>query len=181
MSKGDLKMKKTLLVFVAALVILTGCTSSKNIMKGYAGFTKTDHHFVAPGAESFVTSLENKEAGIYYIGFAECPWCKALVPLLEELATEYNTEIKYLNTKGNDFKDNQALIDRYSAVEATFVEDAQNKGTVPLVIAIDKSGNMTFHRGTAPTFKPGVNDTMTEQENEYVLLRVGEMFKAVTE
>ncbi|WZU02184.1 hypothetical protein MGH68_03835 [Erysipelothrix sp. D19-032] len=78
-------MRKILLTTVVSLLVLVGCTSANtNIMKGYKGFDKKDHHYQAMSASDMATTLENKTEGIYYLGFETCPWCVALVPVMEE-------------------------------------------------------------------------------------------------
>ena len=48
--------------------------------------------------EDFNNAMKNKETGIYYFGFIECPWCRTLVPsLLDATAEAMETiDIEYL-------------------------------------------------------------------------------------
>lgn len=39
------------------------------------------------------------EAKIVYIGFDECPWCKAFSPKINQLASEFDVPVYYYNTR----------------------------------------------------------------------------------
>lgn len=63
----------------------------------------TDYsHIEAISSESdyleFVKSTE-EQAQIIYIGFDECPWCKAFSPKINQLASEFDLSIYYYNTR----------------------------------------------------------------------------------
>ncbi|MBD3949229.1 thioredoxin family protein [Tuanshanicoccus lijuaniae] len=43
-----------------------------------------------------------KNASIIYLGFDECPYCKAFTPKLSHLAKEYGVKVYYYNTRKRD-------------------------------------------------------------------------------
>ncbi len=64
-----------------------------------------DNVFVYRTADEIIKILENG-TGIVYLGFPECQWCKAYVPMLNEVAKDNNvSEIYYYNIS-QDRKDN---------------------------------------------------------------------------
>lgn len=54
--------------------------------------------------------------GVIYFGFPQCPWCRSLVPYLEEIGKEYGVEeIYYLNI--SDIRDTYKIIDNKAVVD----------------------------------------------------------------
>lgn len=64
-----------------------------------------DNVFVYRSAEEIIKILENG-TGIVYLGFPECPWCKAYVKYLNEVAMEEEIEKIYYYNILKDRKDN---------------------------------------------------------------------------
>lgn len=181
-------MKKLLSLLLVMTVLLVGCTSKNGnsdqfvtdgVMDQYAGFNGSDHHFKGDNVELFVSNLENKVKGIYYMGFADCPWCKALVPILEEVADETDHTIAYLNTRSTQFQGNSGIQERLQAFISSLPTELQNQGSVPFLIFIDENGNIDTHLGTveghdAPT------ETMTENEVKFLTVRLTEKFNKIS-
>lgn len=177
-------MKKKLIALLLIVLAVTACTSKPStskpddFMSGYEGFNKTDHHFVQESAEDFITNLENKKSGIYYLGFDTCPWCIALVPVLEEVATDANQKINYLDAQGVDFKGNEELGSRLDTFIKSLPTDQQNNGYVPFLIAISPSGSIKTHLGTVDTHEDP-SKPLTESELDFLTIRLKEMFKTL--
>ncbi|MEG0328363.1 MAG: glutaredoxin domain-containing protein [Erysipelothrix sp.] len=171
-------MKKTLLVALTALLILTGCSGKSNLMSGYKGFDKKDNHFIRENYTDAMTKIENKEAGIFYFGFDTCPWCVALVPVLEDALTEADVKAEYIDVQDKEFKEDKELQDRFTKFNASLPQDQtsmQNGApTVPFVVIIDKDGNLSTHVGTIDN-KQQLSDT----EKEFLKLRLADKFKKV--
>ncbi|XJS11349.1 hypothetical protein ACF3NG_03695 [Aerococcaceae bacterium WGS1372] len=51
--------------------------------------------------KAYIKFLESnqEEAKIMYIGFDECPWCKAFSPKINQIASEFDLPIYYYNTR----------------------------------------------------------------------------------
>ncbi|HBY89062.1 MAG: thioredoxin family protein [Ruoffia tabacinasalis] len=66
------------------------------------------------------------QAKLLYIGFDECPWCKALSPKINQIASELNVPIYYYNTRLHEH-------------DATFQGAMQTFGveTVPYVFVME--------------------------------------------
>ncbi|QIK70752.1 thioredoxin [Erysipelothrix sp. HDW6C] len=178
-------MKKLIFTLMAIMLVLTGCTSKGNTsadgaadMSGYEGIGK-EHHFVSEALPDMVSNIENKVEGIYYLGFATCPWCIELTPVMEDVASELNVSIHYLNVRDDAWKTNK-LADRIMAFEETLPASAtKSEGYVPYLIIIDKDGNIKTHLGTVDGHEPS-KAKMTEDQVNFLTIRLKEMFKTVT-
>lgn len=171
-------MKKLIPLLAIFALLLVGC-SAPNVMSKYAGFENKKHHFLNETPEAFVSNLEKGVEGIYFMGFAECPWCKELVPVLEETAAQSNHSIHYLNTKNAAYSTDKALQQRLQTWIAKLPAEDQNNGSVPFTIFIAKDGSIKTHLGTAPTHD-APKAKMTESEMNYLKTRLNEKFKTVT-
>lgn len=180
-------MKKTLLALLVSIFVLTGC-SSNNLMKDYEGFTKKDHHYVTTDAETIIKSLEDSKEGIYYIGYADCPWCVALIPEMETVVTELEAsykeqglnlkpEITVLDVQSAEYSENEDLKKRLSDWDKQLPEAQRSNGYVPFVVAIDKDGKIQTHLGTVENHKPPVK--LTENQTKFLHLRLRNMFEGI--
>ena len=172
-------MKKTILLVLMTL-LLTACSiqngnSNVNIMEGYKGFDKKDHHFVTKGYNEIIEDITSYKQGIYYLGFKECPWCIALVPVFEEVATTQDMTITYLNTRDDKYKEDAQAIEKLTEFIETLPKDQQNDGKVPFIISISKDKVVKTHLGTAPNHNAPTTD-MTEAEVSYLTARLNELF-----
>lgn len=168
-------MKKSILLVLMSLV-LVACTSSKvNIMDGYKGFNKKEHHFVTKDYNEIIDDITSYKQGIYYLGFKECPWCIALVPVFEEVATSLDMTITYLNTREEKYTGDTQAIEKLNDFIATLPVDQQNDGKVPFIISISKDKVVKTHLGTAPNHDARSTE-MTESEVSYLTSRLNELF-----
>lgn len=75
-----------------------------------------------------------KEAFILYLGFDECPYCKAFTPKLNQLAKEMKLDIYYYNVRKRNqdpnFKTAMAFYKVDSVPHAFIVQDIKVKGMV---------------------------------------------------
>ena len=103
-----------------ALCLLTGCTGTdqsekadaeeteepavkENIAKQYKKLNE-DNHFEVTEKET-LTSILSHGTAIVFLGFPECPWCQAYIPLLEDVLAEQDALCSYYNIyndKGSD-------------------------------------------------------------------------------
>lgn len=57
-----------------------------------------DNRFVYITEEEALSVFENNNTALLYFGYASCPWCRSILPVLESVAEEKNIgEIKYLD------------------------------------------------------------------------------------
>ncbi len=104
--------------------------------------------------------IENK-TGIIYIGYPTCPWCKSLVPILNEVAKEDEVNTIYYiddfysmrpdkNEKPKNVKEYNKLVDLLgSEIVDMKSENSQfNVIKVPLVLFIKDGKIVDYHKGT---------------------------------
>ena len=89
------KLNKLFLVIVLFLVA-TGCGN-----KNFKEISYKEYHEL----------LDNKETFILEIMKTDCTYCKKLKPKLEEVAKEYDLEIKVINTANLSKKDVEKIYD----------------------------------------------------------------------
>ena len=115
-------MKKRLLLIIPMIfaLLLVGCTNhekeisdSERFAKEYTELT-TDNYFVYRNSEEIIKILEHG-TGVVYLGFPECPWCKAYVPMLNEVADIEGLEKIYyyniLEARKNNTEDYQKMVE----------------------------------------------------------------------
>lgn len=126
-------MKRSFLVVLAVilLLVITGCSYVKeekvNINKfkeEYESVNGTkidgtgfkhrnvkipeDHPFVYKSANDIITMMDNGETFVVYFGFAQCPWCRSVLPTLIEVADELGVkEIFYVDV--SEIRDNYSI------------------------------------------------------------------------
>lgn len=97
-------MKKSLIILtIVGLLFLGGCakktvveTDGEKFASEYSKVDK-DNNFVYKTDKEIINILKNG-TGVVYLGFPECPWCQAYVPMLESVSIENNIDtIYYLN------------------------------------------------------------------------------------
>jgi len=77
-----------------------------------------DNPLIYAEAKDIVSMIENKESFIVYFGFANCPWCRSVIPSLITSAKENNvTKIYYVDVLS--IRDKYELNDKNKAVRTT--------------------------------------------------------------
>ena len=107
-------MKKLMMV-ICTLFLLSGCSQSdtKSDMSHYEGFTDTDHVFVDIDVKGMAKKIDDGDTFVIYFGFSECPWCKEAMPILNEIAKEYEMQVYYVNTRKEETWSSNLDIDDY--------------------------------------------------------------------
>lgn len=167
---------KKLSIILSLMLLLVGCGATNNIMSDYPGFTKKDHHYVTKNYKDIINDITSYKQGVYYMGYAKCPWCVELVPVMEEVASDQAMNVTYLNAQDKDFKNDKEANQTLNDFIKTFPEELQNKSSVPFVISIGADKTIKTHLGTAPNHKPQVAK-MTEEEIKYVKARLTILFE----
>lgn len=100
--------------------------------------------FVYRDIEQIIKILENG-SGIVYLGFPECPWCKAYVKYLNEVAIDNDLDKIYYYDILDDRKDNTKEYQKIVGILEEYLryDDEGNKRIyVPAVISV-KNGKIT--------------------------------------
>ena len=136
-------MKKKIFLFVILfMTFLTACTKttetdSEKFRKEYTGVSEYNV-FVYKDIDEIIKILENG-TGVVYLGFPECPWCQAYVPVLNEIADMEGLEtISYYNIY-DDRKNNTTEYQKIVSILSDYLpydDDGNKRVYVPAVIAV---------------------------------------------
>ncbi len=110
---------KKITYIVLSLLLCFGCTSTskqKSDMSGYEKFTDTEHVFYDMTVKEMIQEMDDNETFIVYFGFSECPYCNQAMPILNEVAKEYDQEVGYINTRKDSSWESNTDIDDYDLV-----------------------------------------------------------------
>lgn len=149
-------MKKLkILLFIPLLLVLVACSGNANSssdyydMKDYPNMENVESRFIKKPAKEIIQALKDKQEGIYYIGFNQCPWCQSLVPVLAEVLNAEKRDAYYLDVRADDFANDETIVKEYDDFDKS-LGDKSSDGSVPFVIVIDGKGNIKTHLGTLP-------------------------------
>jgi len=149
-------MKKKLLLIIPIICtfLLIGCnkeeTDAEKFAKEYTNVTEYNY-FVYRDSEEIIKILENG-TGVVYLGFPECKWCQAYVPILNEVADMEGLEKIYyydiLEARKNNTQDYQKMVELLS--EYLQYDDEGNKRIyVPAIIFVSKGEIVGFDDETS--------------------------------
>ena len=114
----------------------------------------------------------NKEDGVYYFGYEDCPWCQDAIPILKEVAQSQNQSVYYIRTRDSNHK---LLYDERQKEELiTYIGEYMEKNEegeltlyVPMVVQMMEGTIENCHIGTVEGYEPSERE-MTENEKEYL-------------
>ena len=151
-------MKKKLLLIIPIIfaILITGCTK-KEIETDGAKFAKEyetvdeNNYYVYRDIDEIIKILENG-TGVVYLGFPECPWCQAYVPMLNEVADIEGLEKIYYYNILEDRKENTEEYQQIVDILEDYLQydDEGNKRIyVPAVIFVSKGEIVGFDDETS--------------------------------
>ena len=151
-------MKKKLLLIIPLVLtfILVGCTKeeketdSEKFAKEYTTITD-DNYFVYRNIDEIIKILEHG-TGVVYLGFPECPWCQAYVPMLNEVADIEGLEKIYYYNIYEDRKNNTDSYQKIVNIIGDYLQydDEGNKRIyVPAIIVVSEGKIIGFDDETA--------------------------------
>ena len=155
--------KKIIIIIGVVLVIALGVlgylylnkekntnVDGKKFAAEYTSVTE-DNVFVYRTIDEIINILEHG-TGVVYLGFAECPWCTAYVPYLNEVAKANSVDKVYYYNIYNDRKENndnyKKLVDILKEY-LKFDEEGNKRIYAPSVIAVKDGEILDFDDETA--------------------------------
>ena len=104
-------MKKIFLILTMALILVTsGCQKEEVTkikqselesyvvdMSGYKNMSSVNHNFKGVTPETLLKAIDNKESGIFYMGYDGCHVCQNVVSLIDEAAKNLNLSVYYID------------------------------------------------------------------------------------
>lgn len=175
-----------LIISIISLVILTALsiliykkfednsskpTDSERFKEEYKN-VPDDNLFVYTSSEDIIKILENG-TGVIYLGFPECKWCQAYVPILNEVAKNEGIEkIHYLNIledRKNNTSDYQKIVEILGD-NLLYDDEGNHRIYVPDVTIINK-GEIVGHdnESSLVTEEDGTPETYWTTEKKEAL------------
>ena len=178
-------MKKKLLFIIPIIfaILITGCTKKEIETDGekFAKEYKTvdeNNYYVYRDIDEIIKILENG-TGVVYLGFPECPWCQAYVPMLNEVADIEGLEKIYyyniLEDRKNNTEEYEEIVDILEDY-LQYDEEGNKRIYVPAVIFVSKGEIVGFDDETAYDTKGFKNPEEYWNDEE-----VSELKKKLTE
>lgn len=155
-------MKKVLSVslIIMSIFILTGCNKKEETISDAQKFASEyksvseDNIFAYKSAEEIIKILENG-TGIVYLGFPECKWCQAYVPVLNEVAKSNGIKKIFYFNISEDRKNNT---ENYQKIVELLDDN----------LLYDDEGN---HRVYVPDVSIVINGKITNHDNETSVIK----------
>lgn len=145
MKKNKIIIGVIIIILIISLSIILMNRKQTDNIKFSKEYEITENNiFVYKDINQIIKILENG-TGILYLGFPECPWCKAYVKYLNETALENNLDKIYYFNILEDRKDNTEEYQKIVSILQDYLryDDEGNKRIyVPAVISI-KNGVIT--------------------------------------
>lgn len=149
-----MKHKILLIVPMICLLLLVGCkkeeTDAEKFAKEYTQMTN-NNYFVYKTGEEIIKILENG-TGVVYLGFPECKWCQAYVPLLNEVADMEGLEKIYyydiLEPRKNNTQEYQKIVEILKDY-LQYDNEGNKRIYVPAVIFVSKGEIVSFDDETS--------------------------------
>lgn len=183
-------MKKKIILTIMAFIaiILTGCTKQESDQQKFAKeYSQVPEYnvFNYKNADEIIKILEHGTA-VVYLGFPECPWCQAYVPLLNEVAdTEGLEKIYYYNIYNarkestEEYQKIVKILDKYLQYDS----EGNKKVYVPAVIVVQKGEIIGFDDETSydtlGLTKP--SEYWTEERTKKLKLKLSEMISQIVD
>ena len=151
----------------------SACTDSFCTEKDSPAISLTDTiWFEVITMDECLEKWANKEDGVYYFGYEDCPWCQDAIPILKEVAQSQNQSVYYIRTRDSN---HELLYDERQKEELiTYIgewmeknEDGELTLYVPMVVEMMEGTIENCHIGTVEGYQPTERE-MTENEKEYL-------------
>lgn len=160
-----------LLLLIASLVVYfvfikkDNNTDNIKFSKEYTSVSK-DNIFVYRSKEEIINILEHG-IGIVYLGYPECPWCMAYVPLLNEIAKNEGIEKIYYYNIREDRKNNTEFYQKVVSILNDYLnydEEGKKRIFVPNVTFV-KEGKIIFNDNETSLISEGTpSEYWTEEK-----------------
>lgn len=183
-----MKNKTLLIIPIIFAFLLIGCTKeeketdAEKFAKEYTQLTE-DNYFVYRDSKEIIKILENG-TGVVYLGFPECPWCQAYVPMLNEVADIEGLEKIYYFNILEDRKNNTEDYQKMLQILKDYLQydDEGNKRIyVPAIVVVSKGEIIGFDDETSYDTKgfEKPEDYWTETETLDLKIKLTDMINQV--
>ncbi len=142
-------------------------------MSAYYWLEDDDPSFIQVTLEESLRLFDEKGDGILFYSYTTCRFCNNAVPVLNEIAREYNTPVYYIDVYGQDYSDwpkeeRTALMDHFmECIEKTTVynpSSGEREFNVPAVMTVIDGEIKAFHISLTDDYTG--TDRLTEKQTE---------------
>ena len=161
-------------------------TGPKSDMSAYEYLYDEDHVYYDLTVKEMVEAMEEGNTFVVLFGYAECEWCVEAVPVLNDIAKEFEFQVAYIDTrKDPSWKKNTDLLDYDLLVKTVgeyleFDSDGIRHLYTPTLFVIKDGAVVATHEGTVEGHNAR-NRPMKEEEMEELRTIYRELFSLVTE
>lgn len=142
----------------------------------YPQVTDEEHVFEYVSANQILYMIENKKTALIVLGFKECPWCQALMPVLNEAAKNEEVEkVYYLDIKTMRDDTTTSEHKKYLMLKEAFseaVDESKDRLNAPTVIFLKDGELVDYHIDTVITHVMNDNNVLpplTKDEHKELL------------
>lgn len=142
----------------------------------YQQVTDEEHVFEYVSANQILYMIENKKTALIVLGFKECPWCQALMPVLNEAAKNEEVEkVYYLDIKTMRDDTTTSEHKKYLMLKEAFseaVDESKDRLNAPTVIFLKDGELVDYHIDTVITHVINDNNVLpplTKDEHKELL------------
>lgn len=185
-----MKRKMLIITLILSVLLLTSCKGKETISdsKKFASeYTQVQEYnvFTYRSEDEIIKILEHG-TGIVYLGFPECPWCQAYVPILNEVADIEGLDKVYYYNILKDRQDNTEFYQKLVSIlsdNLRYDEEGNKRIYVPAVISVVE-GKITGFDDESSYDTLGFNnpkDYWTEERIKNLKLKLTNMISPVVE
>lgn len=185
-----MKRKMLIITLILSVLLLTSCKGKETISdsKKFASeYTQVQEYnvFTYRSEDEIIKILEHG-TGIVYLGFPECPWCQAYVPILNEVADIEGLDKVYYYNILKDRQDNTEFYQKLVSIlsdNLRYDEEGNKRIYVPAVISVVE-GKITGFDDESSYDTLGFDDPKdywTEERIKNLKLKLTDMISPVVE
>lgn len=181
-------------MFLLVCLILAGCSSNNRYrgtintidlnytdvdMSVYEGFTDTEHAFRKIGMHESLRVFEEEGSALLYFGYSHCPWCIAVVPIINEAAKEAGLPVYYVDVADKEGREEDDLEILESYTEKYLSKNSEGEITfyVPVVFVVRNGEAVDAHISAVKSYNNAYEREMTDEEKEELLKIYHDMFE----
>lgn len=174
------------LALMGSLILILGsCNKSKRILQEeYPGITDKHHVFETIRVEDVLERFEKEEDFYLIMGFPACPWCQALMGVLNIEAKNHHIQtIYYMDIKQMRDNENDQDYNNFSKLVSTYLQAVldpeKNRVNAPTLVKVVKGRVVAFHLNTVDSHiknENGVLPQMTKAQQEQLIEKLNQLF-----
>lgn len=123
--------------------------------------------------QDFFEDVDDKESGVYFLGYEGCPWCEDALPIAIDIAKEKDVKLHYMNTKG--LKNDTQNSNQMKEILTECCDPNDGKLYYPLLVSLKDGKVSQYYIGTSEGYDPNERE-MNEKEIKQLIKDYKEVF-----